>query len=404
LRGASNGARPARPAVEYGAYFLLASVLAEERRPLGLPARIAAPPALNATPDRIGVTATSASPRPSGWFRTTPNFRLEDRGRGHLRPASNKARSSRRTAAATGRLTAVRASWSSEIDWRAEGDFGAGLDLGLLASGAIRRQGFAVEASITGASQGRRSRRLAGQSPGVRQPASTASTFTRLSAWMHPVPPGSSAQGDAVYLRPTRAAAVARLGPSKLTARLAAVVSFAMEAASAPGPRGASPASESSIPLGVHGSRDEAGLRSSTVLFPSGGLDNPEIEAIAAKLAHPVGDPLLRATPRFVNFETTYLHPSIALLVTRPAATTSPALHGSRRPIWHQRAGSAFTCLPDLTMARSKRGRAWRHVRHWPSTTMMVSTGRQDRCGEPHRQAAEARSRLGLSLPDFRHR
>jgi uncharacterized protein (TIGR04551 family) len=88
---------------------------------------------------------------------------------------------------------------------------------------------------------------------------------------------------DAVYLRPHVRWAIARLGPSTLSASLTGVASFAVNATSAPGQK--SPLGIELDPTLAYGSRDGFSLAfEHAVLFPLAGLDNVE-KNLAAKPA-----------------------------------------------------------------------------------------------------------------------
>ena len=81
---------------------------------------------------------------------------------------------------------------------------------------------------------------------------------------------------DAVYLRPHVRVNIARVGPSWLTASLAGVVSFALNATSAPGLK--SPLGVELDPTLAYGSKDGFGIAlEHAVLFPLAGLDNPQL-------------------------------------------------------------------------------------------------------------------------------
>jgi uncharacterized protein (TIGR04551 family) len=85
---------------------------------------------------------------------------------------------------------------------------------------------------------------------------------------------------DAVYLRPHVRWTVADVGPSKLTAQLAAVASFAVQSASAPG--GKSPLGVEIDPTLSWGSRDGFNLALEyAALLPLAGLDNRELHMSA---------------------------------------------------------------------------------------------------------------------------
>jgi uncharacterized protein (TIGR04551 family) len=88
---------------------------------------------------------------------------------------------------------------------------------------------------------------------------------------------------DAVYLRPHVRFAIARLGPSTLSASLHGVASFAVNATSAPGQK--SPLGIELDPTLAYGSRDGFSFAlDHAVLFPLQGLDNVE-KNLAAKPA-----------------------------------------------------------------------------------------------------------------------
>jgi uncharacterized protein (TIGR04551 family) len=85
---------------------------------------------------------------------------------------------------------------------------------------------------------------------------------------------------DAVYIRPHVRWSMVKVGPSKLTAQLAGVASFAVESASAPGQK--SPLGVELDPTLAWGSRDGFNVAlEHAVLFPLVGLDNPTLKLSA---------------------------------------------------------------------------------------------------------------------------
>lgn len=85
---------------------------------------------------------------------------------------------------------------------------------------------------------------------------------------------------DAIYLRPHARWTVLRVGPSSLSASLAAVASWAVEATSTPG--GRSPLGVEIDPTLAYENRDGfAAALEHAALFPLSGLDNPRLHASA---------------------------------------------------------------------------------------------------------------------------
>ena len=227
-----------------------------------------------------------------GWFRvTTPNFRLEIEGAGIF---ANIEQGSLIPGVRLRQPVGSRQfgfAVESEIG-APESDFGAGLDLGL-ASGDPA-PGFGVKASVTGAIP------KAGDLDGsqANPPFDNHVDNFRFHPDYHVdrilFREIIGTVTDAVYLRPHARYTLARLGPSKLTAQLAAVVSFAMEAASTPGQK--APLGVELDPTLAYGNRDGFNLAlEHAVLFPLSGLDNPEMK-LSAKPAQSIR---MRATYAF---------------------------------------------------------------------------------------------------------
>jgi uncharacterized protein (TIGR04551 family) len=272
--------------VEYGAYF------SHRWQKNDVPSDylpIAAPPTLNSAQIMYrGYTASALD----GWFRvTTPNFRLEIEAAGIF--ANIEQGSLIPGVLLRQPVGSKQFGFAVESEIGApEADFGAGLDLGL-ASGDPA-PGFGVKASVTGAIP----------KPGDLDGSQANPPYDNHvdNFRFHPdyhvdrilFREIIGTVTDAVYLRPHARYTLARLGPSKLTAQLAAVVSFAMEAASTPGQK--APLGVELDPTLAYGNRDGFNLAlEHAVLFPLSGLDNPEMK-LSAKPAQSIR---MRATYAF---------------------------------------------------------------------------------------------------------
>jgi len=254
--------------VEYGAYF------SHRWQDNDVPADylpIATPPALNADQVmRRGYTASAVD----GWFRvTTPNFRLEIEAAGLF--ANIEQGSLFPGVLLDNPVGSKQFGFALESEIGApESDFGAGFDLGL-ASGDPA-PGFGVKTPLNGAVP--KPGDLDG--PQANPPYDNNVDNFRFHPdyridriLFHEI---IGTVTDAVYLRPHARYTLAKLGPSKLTAQLAAVISFAMNAASTPGQK--APLGLELDPTLTYGNRDGFNIAlDHAVLFPFSGLDNPAL-------------------------------------------------------------------------------------------------------------------------------